>query len=226
MTRGHEVRARPVAVDRVLAAGRDGGRAQPAHGRRALPRLRFAGRAHAGRPRIRLPAFHARARLATRPLATPQSRHRHQQGGDRRRRSGARCTGVGEDLRRRRVIRFREASRSIRAPRRSWSCVRMRSSASSAGLPVDITAKSAFAAIYLSCADLKVAAAVLHAGGFRPVALPDGSLALAPAEWPRNRHCFQVSRLRSPGSSSFGKKRIDRSTPALSAPDQKVPDPA
>ena len=43
-------------------------------------------------------------------------------------------------------------------------------------------AGAAFAAIYLSCNDLQVAAAVLQAGGVHPVALPDGSLALSPAE--------------------------------------------
>ena len=50
-----------------------------------------------------------------------------------------------------------------------------------AGLPVDMSRNPSYAAIYLSCADLKVAAAVLHEGGLRPVALADGSLALGPA---------------------------------------------
>ena len=36
----------------------------------------------------------------------------------------------------------------------------------------------AFAAIYLSTGELRTAASVLHAGDFRPVALPDGSLGL------------------------------------------------
>ena len=48
------------------------------------------------------------------------------------------------------------------------------------GLAIETSRSPSFAAIYLSCADLKVAAAVLHAGGQRPVALADGSLALAP----------------------------------------------
>ena len=43
------------------------------------------------------------------------------------------------------------------------------------------TAGTAFAAIYVSCNDLKLAAAVLQSGGFRPVVLRDGSLAIPPA---------------------------------------------
>jgi hypothetical protein len=39
-----------------------------------------------------------------------------------------------------------------------------------------------FAAIYLSTGDRALAAAALRAGGFHPVALPDGSLALGPDE--------------------------------------------
>ena len=51
-----------------------------------------------------------------------------------------------------------------------------------AGIAIETSRSPTFAAIYLSCSDLKVAAAVLHAGGQRPVALADGSLALPPAD--------------------------------------------
>ena len=46
------------------------------------------------------------------------------------------------------------------------------------GVDLPVRNGSAFAALYLSCGDLRLAAAALHAGGVMPVALPDGALAL------------------------------------------------
>lgn len=45
-----------------------------------------------------------------------------------------------------------------------------------------LTGPATYAVVYLSTGDLAVAASVLRAGGLQPVALPDGSLALGPAE--------------------------------------------
>jgi hypothetical protein len=45
---------------------------------------------------------------------------------------------------------------------------------------VAIPDHTAFAAIYLSCGDLKIAFAALQAGGFGPIPLADGSVALPP----------------------------------------------